>query len=164
MSDFEFILTGLIIGLVFLTTDYRKNALIVAAEFAVCLLATYLLINLEFYTWVGACWVFGARALILYAAMRATVSISGHRMIFAIMLLGMLINVGTYFEYALKSYWLFDAYYTPAARAVMILQLIYLIGIGYVGTYVGRIRVAGVRWWRSYRLHPERRRIAGGIE
>ncbi len=164
MTIFDLIITLIAFALVFLTTNYRRNAWIIAIEFAASLLATIILIELEGYKLVGSCWVFGARALILYWAMRQTQRIEGHRMIYIVMLLGMLFNIGTYFEYALKSYGVFDLNYEHAARAVMLLQLIYMLGIGYVGSYVGRIRVAGVRWWRAYRLFPERRQITGGSE
>lgn len=164
MIEFDIVLTVAAVGLVWLTTDHRRNAWIVALEFLAAIAASYVLIDLEGYKLVGSCWVFGARALILYAAMRATLKIEGHRMIYVVMLLGMLLNIGAYFEYALKSYGVFDLYYEHAARAVMLLQLIYILGIGYVGSYVGRLRVVGVRWWRAYCLLPERRQVVRGSE
>jgi len=143
---------------------YRKNAYIIVLEFLLATLSNFILLELEWYKWTGSCWVFGARAIFLYMAMRATLQVKGHRMIYIIMLLGMAVNVGAYLEYATGQYWLFDAYYTPAARTIMILQLLYLMGIGYVGHCAGRVRVASVRWWRTYRVRPERRQITGGIQ
>lgn len=164
MTLIDLVFTITAIALVSLTTKYRKNALIIAVEFAASLLVAIIIIDFKGYEWAGGCWLFGARALILYAAMRATLRINGHKMAYVVMLLGMILNIGAYFEYALKSYGYFDQYYAPAAQAVMVLQLVYILGIGYVGTYVGRLRVSGVRWWRAYRLSHERREITGRSE
>lgn len=157
MTPFDIPLLLAAIGLVYLTKRYRRNAWIIAIEFVLASITTFLLLNLELHKHVGGEWVFGARALILFWAMRATLKLKpGHKMIYCVMLLGMIWNVGTYWEYAQKDYGFFDIYYTPAAMAVMILQLLYMLGIGYVGTYVGRVYISIRRWWATYRLSSKR--------
>lgn len=160
MSFTSFICTLAAIGLVYLTSRYRRNARVIAIEFALSFIAAGIIIDLEGYKFTGSHWLFGIRALILYWAMRETLKLKpGHMMIYIVMLLGMFLNIGAYFEYARKDYGIFDYYYTPAALAVMALQLLYLIGIGYVGQYMGRVRISFVRWWRACFMLSERRKI-----
>lgn len=157
MSLFSLLFLLAAIGLVYLTKRYRRNAWVIAIEFVLTSFTTVLLLNLELYKYTGGEWVFGIRALILFWAMRQTLKLKpGHIMIYCVMLLGAIYNIGTYWEYALKDYGFFDTYYTPAAMAVMVLQLLYMLGIGYVGTYSGRIYISIRRGWLTYRLFGKR--------